>query len=269
MPRKILNPAPYNPRVIDAPSRKRLKDSIKRDGLVETLVWNRRTGNLVSGHQRLSVLDELEGHQDYDLEVAVIDVDDVRERELNVRLNNPQVAGSYDLEALQSLVEGIEGINLDALGFAQGDLRELFPDELDPDGLFVPTEDVIEEIQKLEQVRQATKDARPTTAPRLAETPDDAGNGGDDHDPGLADDLTPTQDDSEEVEAAKIQAMKDRKKAYLEENHEAERSAYITLIFGDHAELRRFLRATGLPDEAVQDGRNLCQAVGIDLDQLE
>lgn len=44
------------------------------------LVWNRRTGILVSGHQRLKALDALEGTEDYELTVSVIDVDDLERR---------------------------------------------------------------------------------------------------------------------------------------------------------------------------------------------
>ena len=58
--REQIQNAPYNPRYIDTAARNKLKEKIKKVGLVETLVWNKQTGNLVSGHQRLSILDELE-----------------------------------------------------------------------------------------------------------------------------------------------------------------------------------------------------------------
>ena len=63
--RELLKNAPYNPRRITDDARARLKAKIEKVGLVTPLVWNRRTGNLVGGHQRLSILDELEARQDY------------------------------------------------------------------------------------------------------------------------------------------------------------------------------------------------------------
>jgi ParB-like chromosome segregation protein Spo0J len=54
-----INPAPYNPRrdlQPGEPEYENLKRSIETFGLVEPLVWNERTGNLVGGHQRLKVL---------------------------------------------------------------------------------------------------------------------------------------------------------------------------------------------------------------------
>ena len=79
-----IHGADYNPRVISEDARKRLKRMLAKHGLVQPLVWNRRTGNLVSGHQRLSQLDQLERSQDYDLQVSVVDVDEREEKLLNV-----------------------------------------------------------------------------------------------------------------------------------------------------------------------------------------
>jgi len=51
-----LQAAPYNPRVISQEMLDALGASINRFGLVEPVVWNRRTGHVVGGHQRLKVL---------------------------------------------------------------------------------------------------------------------------------------------------------------------------------------------------------------------
>src|SRR5579871_292198 len=94
--RSVLKNAPYNPRHITERGKAKLKETLKRVGLVQPLVWNRRSGNLVGGHQRLKQLDALEGKSDYSLTVAVVDVDDKRERELNVLLNNTDVGGEWE-----------------------------------------------------------------------------------------------------------------------------------------------------------------------------
>ena len=79
--REQLKEAEYNPRFIDGEAKKRLSKNIKNVGLLETLVWNERTGNLISGHQRLSILDKIEKGTDYYLDVAVVDLDEVSEKE--------------------------------------------------------------------------------------------------------------------------------------------------------------------------------------------
>lgn len=47
--RSDIKNAPYNPRIMDADAKKRLKKNIQRHGLVAALTWNKRTGNLVGG----------------------------------------------------------------------------------------------------------------------------------------------------------------------------------------------------------------------------
>lgn len=127
VPRSQINPATYNPRVIDPYSLERLADGLDTHGLVEPLVWNERTGHLVGGHQRLTVLDESEqGDYDYLVPVAVVDVDENRERELNVSLNNTGLQGRYDLGRLESVFRETDASPF-AAGFDALDLQLLFP----------------------------------------------------------------------------------------------------------------------------------------------
>lgn len=119
--RKQLRGAPYNPRTIDDANRARLKDKLASVGLVNTLVWNRRTGNLVSGHQRLSIIDELEGRDDYSLVVSVVDVDEREEKELNVFLNNASAQGDWDLGELAKIADRFKA-DIPSLGFDVGEL---------------------------------------------------------------------------------------------------------------------------------------------------
>lgn len=91
--------------MIDKHARKKLKDKISKVGLIGPLIWNKKTGNLVGGHQRLSILDELEGRQDYSLTVAVCDLTEKQEKDMNVFLNNQSAMGSFDFDALESLAK--------------------------------------------------------------------------------------------------------------------------------------------------------------------
>jgi hypothetical protein len=59
MPLSALKPAPYNPRTITPKAAKGLRASLKRFGLVQPIVWNRRSKHVVGGHQRLDALREL------------------------------------------------------------------------------------------------------------------------------------------------------------------------------------------------------------------
>ena len=59
--RSAIHFADYNPRKLSEESRKTLKRGIKKFGLVGGIVVNKQTGlTVVSGHQRLTVMDELQ-----------------------------------------------------------------------------------------------------------------------------------------------------------------------------------------------------------------
>lgn len=119
--RSQIKNAPYNPRRISPDARGRLKAKIESVGLVNAFVWNRSTGNLVGGHQRLEILDELEGNPDYTLKIAVVAVDEAEEKKLNVFLNNSGAMGEWDLTALNKLADEFKE-DLAGLGFAPGEL---------------------------------------------------------------------------------------------------------------------------------------------------
>ena len=65
-----LTPAPYNPRKISNKELERLKRSLDEFGVVEPVIWNKRTGYVVGGHQRLKAMKEL-GIEETDYDDAV------------------------------------------------------------------------------------------------------------------------------------------------------------------------------------------------------
>lgn len=104
-----------NPRVISDENRKALKRGIKKFGMVGGIVVNKRTGyTLVSGHQRLSVMDELQKYNaetkenNYPIRVDLIDVEEKEEKELLILLNNPSAQGEWDYDALRELIPDID-----------------------------------------------------------------------------------------------------------------------------------------------------------------
>lgn len=134
--RSIINFANYNPRKISPEARKSLKANLKRIGLLGGIVWNEVTGNLVSGHQRVSIIDEVNKYNsdtkenDYLIRVEVVRMDEKTEKEQNIFMNNRSVQGEFDTEMLRDLLDGIDynfaGLNdfdLSMLGIGDVDFR--------------------------------------------------------------------------------------------------------------------------------------------------
>lgn len=114
-----LTPAPFNPRTITEEAARGLRASIRRFGLVQPIVWNRRTERVVGGHQRIDALKALGKTE---AQVVVVDLPESEEKALNVTLNNPAIAGEFtdDLQAILAEISAtspleFEELRLDAL----------------------------------------------------------------------------------------------------------------------------------------------------------
>jgi DNA modification methylase len=134
-----LMPAPYNPRTISPEALAGLRASVERFGLVEPVVWNRRTGHVVGGHQRLKALQAL---GESDTQVVVVDLDELEEKALNVALNSPAIAGEFTAE-LHTLLAEIEAAMPDLADELRFDdlaaqMRHLLADLTPEDGLTDP-----------------------------------------------------------------------------------------------------------------------------------
>lgn len=106
-----LNPAAYNPRKELKPGSRdyeKLKRSIEEFGFVEPIVWNKASGNVVSGHQRLRVLLDL-GHTEIDC--VVVDLDPLREKALNLALN--RIQGDWDEGKLAAIMADLDAADFD------------------------------------------------------------------------------------------------------------------------------------------------------------
>ena len=112
--RSQITLAAYNPRKITPEARKLLKDNLKRVGLLGGIVWNEDTGNLVSGHQRVSVMDEINRYDpetnehDYPITVSVVHFDEKTEKEQNLFANNRNAQGEFDDDMLRTMLTGID-----------------------------------------------------------------------------------------------------------------------------------------------------------------
>ena len=119
--RSEIHGAPYNPRRISEVNKKKLRENIKRVGLLDTIVVNKRTMNIVSGHQRVAILDSLERKKDYALTVALVDLSEKEEMEQNLFMNNEKAMGEYDPYQLAEIFESFD-IEVDNTGFELPDL---------------------------------------------------------------------------------------------------------------------------------------------------
>lgn len=109
--RSEIHPADYNPRKIDKQGKRMLKRSMKQFGVVGGIIVNSQTGNtIVGGHQKVAILDEMYKYpdNDYSLRVEMISVDRKTEKTLNIALNNGNISGSWDYDALARLVPDID-----------------------------------------------------------------------------------------------------------------------------------------------------------------
>lgn len=120
--------AKYNPRILSDAARRKLKAGIEKLGNLAPIIWNRRTGNIVGGHQRMSTFDAVYGTKNYRLRVSAVDLDDKQEIEANILLNNPQAQGDFDFEKLGDLFKS--DIDFAAAGFDSADVFKLFGEDV-------------------------------------------------------------------------------------------------------------------------------------------
>ena len=124
-----LLPAKYNPRKDlkpGDPEFEKLKRSVEEFGYVEPIIWNKRTGVVIGGHQRLKVLKYL-GYTEVDC--VVLDIDEKQEKALNVALN--KISGDWDMPLLTALLKDLNDGGYDATltGFDITELSEMFDDQ--------------------------------------------------------------------------------------------------------------------------------------------
>ncbi len=151
-----LKPAEYNPREIGPEAAEALGKSVERFGDISGIVWNKRTGNLVAGHQRVDQLRKAGGQvvdgavvigtgkRERRFPVRVVDWALAEEKAANVAANNPHISGSFT-DGLGSVLAdvhaylgdedfaglGLDGLELDAMkGTDQGVIDDVEDDDV-------------------------------------------------------------------------------------------------------------------------------------------
>lgn len=165
--RSEIIPADYNPRKISDEARKKLKSNIKKNGIIGGMVWNEQTKNLVSGHQKLSIADEVNKYDpetqnnDYQIKVEVVDVDLKTEKELNIFFNSKSVQGEMDYSKLALMLPDIDvdlaGLDEIDLSFVEVEVPEVvaidiptFEPQIEKKGIVEKQEEETEQIEEKE-----------------------------------------------------------------------------------------------------------------------
>lgn len=117
-----LQAAEYNPRKITDAELKKLERSIEEFGYIEPIIFNERTGRIVGGHQRHKALKEL-GFSEID--VVKIDIDEQKEKALNIALN--KIGGSFDQALLKDILLDLDDgkFDVELTGFDYDEIEKL------------------------------------------------------------------------------------------------------------------------------------------------
>jgi len=142
-----IKPAKYNPRKDlkpGDPEYEKLKKSITEFDMVEPLVWNKRTGNLVGGHQRLKILQQMGASE---VDVSVIDLPPNREKALNLALN--KIQGDWDLPKLKDLLEELDtgDFDMEITGFDDKEIENLMTQFHVPGEGLTPDDEIPEKVE--------------------------------------------------------------------------------------------------------------------------
>jgi len=120
-----LKPSPFNPRKdlkSGDPEYEKLKKSILEFDYIDPIIYNQRSQRVVGGNQRLKILKEI-GRKE--VEISVVDLEDDKEKALNIALNKQE--GAWDYPKLKDLLIDIDTGNLDMeiTGFDEDELEKL------------------------------------------------------------------------------------------------------------------------------------------------
>lgn len=135
-----LVPNPQNPRTISDAKLEMLRKSLSEFGDLSGVVFNRTTGHLVGGHQRIKLLptdaaihttpgDPDHGHvftpDGQRLTVRFVDWDETKEKAANIAAN--QHGGDWDLPQLSEWLLELDAANvdMDLTGFDSGELEDM------------------------------------------------------------------------------------------------------------------------------------------------
>lgn len=277
--RSQIKNAPYNPRKMSPAAKIDLRKSLDQHGILSDPVWNRRTGNIVGGHQRIDQIDHIEGTQNYSLWVIVVDVDDRTEKAMNIALNNLNLQGEMDGEKIVEMfragefdleASGYKPLDIEYLAYESGLATELI------DGLFTPEakEQIDETASEIDDIiDQADELKRRKAGSRARSQPQDEDEQGD----GESCDSEGDTIRFHEETGAGSGPVRDaeyfrsvRGKKSESQLAQQESGYYLTLVFGSNAQKYAFCDFLGIDQQQPhEDGPKVAEMLGCKLPELE
>lgn len=94
-----------NPRTITENELEGLKKSIEVNGLIQPIIVNKNNDRIVGGHQRTRAAKSLGWKK---VPVIWVELSPTQEKQLNITLNNPAIAGKYDQLKLEELLQELK-----------------------------------------------------------------------------------------------------------------------------------------------------------------
>lgn len=264
--RSEIHPHPMNPRFITPEGKKELKKSVKDFGVLGGIVVNKSNGNvIVSGHQKVLILDELNKYKDgdpltdYKLRVELAEMDEKEELRALVVFNNRRIGGEWDLDKLPDVLKelgedktnvGLTNEDLTLMGIDlnfRTDGEDSIASELD-DMMSPVNEAHAADVQKRKEEREAIKQAQ-----KEANAMQEAA-------------------DTEEEWQKKVDRIKEAKAKTKEQAYERalQNEAYIMLSFDNFDNKAEFLSQLGYPtDIKFVKGEDLVSKVEVIIDDSE
>lgn len=226
-------------------------------------MWNENTGNLVAGHQKVGIMDEVNRYNpeayenDYKIRVEVVHLSEKDEKEQNLFMNNRAVQGEFDDDMLIRMLNGIDYQNA---GFDDFDMELLgiadIPVEIEKNDIT----DIVNIGDSIVKTEQWNKELIVQDNTHLAdidkETKADSENT-------KLDRSADFYDDSEENQIARhneVQKIKDRIANHAVTDNDRVANSYVVLSFGSPSETETFLLQFGYPVETkVIDGEGFLE----------
>ena len=132
---KDLVPNPKNPRMDlrpGMPMYDKLRKSIENFGYIDPIIWNRRTGMIVSGHQRFQVMKDIaeEKGEPFDtVDVMEVDMPENKQDSFMVAVN--KITGIWGNEKLAQLFRELSEEDLQYTGYESFEIDELLSEKID------------------------------------------------------------------------------------------------------------------------------------------
>lgn len=152
LPVDMVVPNPKNPRIDLKPGMplyEKLKKSIENFGYAEPIIWNEKTGMIVSGHQRFQVMKDIaekEGKPLTTVQVVKVSMDESKQDGFMIAVN--KITGLWDEEKLSALLKDLDEEDRLNTGFDDYEIATLLDDNSIQDFTFDAEEEDEAHIRK-------------------------------------------------------------------------------------------------------------------------